>query len=128
MTPQEQELVSRSDRWDEVVATRDQDAALTVLDEDFALVLVHPTPARVPLSQWLATLPDYVVHSWEVQERQVDISADVGAILQRVDMRATVLGQDRSGIFLVSDIWRRRDGEWWAWRRHSSPLTAGPMP
>jgi hypothetical protein len=128
MTPQEQELVSRSDRWDEVVATRDQDAALTVLDEDFALVLVHPTPARVPLVQWLATLPDYVVHSWEVQERQVDVSADVAAILQRVDMRATVLGQDRSGIFLVSDIWRRHDGEWWAWRRHSSPLTAGPMP
>jgi hypothetical protein len=43
-------------------------------------------------------------------------------------MSATVNGIDRSGLFTISDIWRLRDGHWRVWRRHSTPLSAGPMP
>jgi ketosteroid isomerase-like protein len=67
------------------------------------------------------------VHDWDVEEQLVDISGDTAAVLQRVRMDATVLGQDRSGIFVVSDIWRREGGSWRVWRRHSTPLTAGEI-
>jgi hypothetical protein len=85
-------------------------------------------------------LPDYVVHRYEVQERIVDMHPDgtIAAVLHRAQMDATVLGEDRSGLFVVSDLWRRdasagagggADGrDWRLWRRHSTPLSAGRMP
>ena len=69
-------------------------------------------------------LPDYVIHEWDVEDRIVDVDGDVGALLQRVRMRATVMGEDRSGVLVLTDLWRRVDGEWRVWRRHSTPLVA----
>ena len=43
-------------------------------------------------------------------------------------MQATMLGEDRSGTFIVSDTWLRTGDEWQVWRRHSTPPQAGPMP
>ncbi len=91
-----------------------------VLDDDFALVLVQPAPAVMPRSRWLEVLPDYVVDAYDVEEAHVDVDGDTAAVLQRVRMTATVLGQDRSGVFVMSDIWRRGPDGWRVWRRHSS--------
>ncbi len=98
------------------------------MDHDYALVLVQPVPALVRRDQWLAMLPDYVVHSYQVEEQVVDIDGDCATILHRAHMRATVMGEDRSGTFVISDVWRKRADGWRIWRRHSTPLTAGVMP
>jgi hypothetical protein len=42
-------------------------------------------------------------------------------------MKATVLGEDRSGLFVISDVWRRGEQGWRVWRRHSTPLSAGAL-
>jgi ketosteroid isomerase-like protein len=122
------DLSTAMSRFDHAVQHRDRRAAEDVLDEDYALVLVHPAPARMPRARWLEVLEDYVVHSYSVEQQSVDQSDDVAAVLSRVRMQATVLGEDRSGLFVISDVWRLRDGRWRVWRRHSSPLTAGGMP
>ena len=127
VTTPEDELADRADTFDKVVQERDVEGARAVLDEGYALVLVQPSPATMPRDRWLAVLPDYVVHGYDVQERIIDVDGDVAAILQRVEMTATVLGADRSGVFFLSDVWRRRDGDWRVWRRHSSPLSAGAI-
>ena len=51
------------------IAERDVEGASRVLDADYALVLVQPIAAAIPKERWLATLPDYVVHSYDVQEQ-----------------------------------------------------------
>ena len=122
------DLATAMSRFDAAIAQRDRNAAEEVLDEDYALVLVQPEPAIMPRARWLAVLEDYVVHAYAVEEQRVDRSDDVAAVLSKVRMRATVLGEDRSGLFVLSDVWRLRDGHWVIWRRHSSPLTAGEMP
>lgn len=111
-----------------VIEARDVEAARGVLADGYALCLVHPSALVVPLDQWLATLPEYVVHEWVVQEQQVHVDGDCGAVLQRGFQRATVRGEARDGLFVISDVWRRREGVWRVWRRHSSPLSAGEMP
>ena len=126
LTPDD--LAVRSDDFDRVVLSRDRELAAEVLAEDFALVLVHPEPAVVPRSAWIEMLPDYVVHEWEVQEQKIEVRKDLGTVLQRIRMEATVLGQDRSGPFVVSDLWVPVDGVWRVWRRHSTPLMAGRVP
>jgi len=122
------DLAAAIEEFQRCIDARDQDAAAEVLDPDYALVLVHPVRTVVPRQEWLRTLPDYIVHSYDVQERIVDVDGDCAAVLHRAHMRATVNGADRSGVFTISDVWRLRDGHWRVWRRHSTPLAAGAMP
>jgi hypothetical protein len=128
MSSSREDLVARSADFDRAVLDRDRELAGEVLAEDYALVLIEPARASMPRERWLEVLPDYVVHAWEAEEQVVEVRGGVGTILQRVRMEATVLGQDRSGLFVISDIWLVEDGMWRVWRRHSSPLSAGKLP
>lgn len=110
------------------IETRDRAAAEQVLDADYQLVLVSPARAVMPRERWLEVLPDYVVDEYVIEEKIVDVDGDCATVLHRARMKATVLGEDRSGVFIVSDVWRKRDGGWRVWRRHSTPLSAAPMP
>ncbi len=114
--------------FDRCIQERDGELAERTLDDDYALVLVVPAPAVMPRQRWLEVLPDYVVHEWVIEEQVVDVDDGLATVLSKVRMRATVLGEDRSGIFVVSDLWRRRDGHWRVWRRHSTPHSAGSLP
>ena len=114
--------------FDRCVRERDAALAETVLHAQYALVLVQPSPAEMPRARWLEVLPDYVVHDYAVEERRIDVDGDLAAVLQRVRMRATVLGEDRSGTFAISDVWRRGPHGWQVWKRHSTPFEAGHMP
>jgi ketosteroid isomerase-like protein len=107
---------------------RDATAAESVLDDEFALVLVQPMKATVARARWLEVLPDYVMHDYEIEESAIDVDGDVAVALHRDRMSATVLGEDRSGTFIITDVWRHRSDGWRVWRRHSTPMSAGDMP
>jgi hypothetical protein len=122
-----EDLLARSAEWDAAVAARDETLAGGVLHPDFALEIVQPVRSVMHRDVWLEVLAEYVVHEWEVEDQVVDLDGDYAAVLQRVRMRATVMGEDRSGIFVLSDLWRCLDGRWVVWRRHSTPLLAGAL-
>lgn len=115
------DLTTAMQRFDDAVMQRHRQTAEQVLDDDYALALVHPSPAQMPRARWLEVLEDYHVHSYSVVEQRVDESDGLAVVLSKVQMRATVLGDDRSGTFVISDVWRLRDGRWRVWRRHSPP-------
>jgi hypothetical protein len=69
-----------------------------------------------------------VVHEYSIEEQIVDEDGDEAAVITRARMRATVLGEDRDGVFVISDFWRLRQERWRVWRRHSTPLSAAAMP
>jgi ketosteroid isomerase-like protein len=127
-TSPDPELAAAIERFDRCIRERDQAAAERVLAEDYALVLVEPTRAVIPRERWLEVLPDYVVHEYEVQESIVREHGDLALVLHRDRMRATVLGEDRSGIFVISDLWRRTADGWRVQERHSTPSSAGALP
>lgn len=74
----------------------------------------------MPRARWLEVPPDHVVNTGEVQELALDQRGDHAAVIQRVAMHATVLGSDRSGVSVISDVWELQDDEWRVWRRHST--------
>ncbi len=124
----EEALRDRWAGWQRSIEERDVEAAASFLADDYALELVQPRRAVVRRDEWLRTLTDYVVSSYATLDDIVDIDGDVAVVLHRAEMEATVLGADRSGMFVLTDIWRRQDGAWHVWRRHSTPLSAGVMP
>ena len=122
------DLLRRAELWDAAFRDRDEFAAADLLDPEFTQELVHPVRNVMTRSVWLEVLPDYVIHEWDVEDRIVDVDGDMAALLQRVRMRATVMGEDRSGVWVLSDLWRRVGGAWRVWRRHSPPLTPAGRP
>lgn len=124
----EQEILERADAWDLAIATRDGEAAGAILADDYALVVTHPEVAVMPREAWLRLLPDYVVSEYVVHDRRVEIRGGVASVVQRVEMEAVVAGADRSGTFVLVDLWVEQDGTWRVWRRHSTPLSAGSIP
>lgn len=116
--------------FQQAILDRDVAAAELVLDDDFALVLVHPASATVSRAKWLDTLPVYDVHQYDVEECTIDVASDgaTASVLHRADMACHVDGVDRSGKFVITDVWRRRPDGWRVWRRHSTPLNAAPLP
>ena len=122
------DLAGSIERFQNCIEQRDAESASQLLDADYALVLVQPARAVMPRARWLEVLPDYVVHAYDVEEQVVDVDGDCAVVLHRARMNATVLGEDRSGVFVITDVWRRRDGAWRLWRRHSTPLAAGSLP
>ena len=124
----EQELIDRWAGWQQAIEDRDVEATGGYMAHDYALALVQPVGALIGRAQWLASLPDYLISSYEIEDQIVDIDGDLAVVLHRARMRATVAGVDRSGIFVLTDIWRRDSGTWKIWRRHSTPMTSGAMP
>jgi Domain of unknown function (DUF4440) len=124
----ETEIGELTDRWQLAIEARDPDAAAHFLAADYALVIIQPQPAVVPREEWLRMLPDYVVSGYSVEERVVSAGDELCTVFQRVDQTALVKGVERSGIFILVDVWVREAGTWRVWRRHSTPLSAGPAP
>jgi ketosteroid isomerase-like protein len=122
------EIGDRTDRWQLTIEARDPEAAAHFLSDDYALVILQPQPAVVRRDEWLRMLPDYAVSGYSVEERIVETSGDLCTVFQRVDQTALVKGVERSGIFILVDVWVREDDAWRVWRRHSTPLSAGPAP
>jgi len=114
--------------FERLLKERDTALAASCLHDEFALVLVHPAPATMTRARWIELLPDYIVHDWQVEAQSTEIDGDCAAVHQQVAMNATVLGEDRSGIFVITDVWRHSTGGWRLWRRFSAPMTAGAMP
>ena len=122
------ELLDQAARWEQAVRGRDEALAGQLLAPGFAVETVEPVRTVMSRAVWLEVLSDYVVHEWSVEEQVVDLDGDVAALLQRVRMRTTVMGEDRSGVYVLTDLWRREGGEWRVWRRHSTPLLPGRAP
>lgn len=122
-TPQEADA-----QWSDALTARDTIAVLPFMDDDFNLVVLFPTLARVTRPEWLATLPDYVISAWVTKISEWDVSDDLAIHTHLVDMTAIVLGADRSGPFTMTDVWRRSGGFWRIWRRVSTPLSSGDIP
>ena len=115
-------------QFERCILDRDVASAEAVLDDDYSLQLVQPAKAVIPRGRWLEVLEDYVVHDYVVEETIVGIDGDVATVLHRDRMSATVLGEDRSGVFVITDVWRHRSDGWKVWRRDSTPMSAGNMP
>jgi hypothetical protein len=122
------DMSERTDRWQLTIEQRDPEAAASFLSGDYALVILQPQPAVVERDEWLRMLPDYHVNGYSVEERIVQGRGGLCTVFQRVDQTAVVQGVERSGIFILLDVWVQEADMWRVWRRHSTPLSAGPAP
>jgi hypothetical protein len=120
----EAEIVSLERTWMDAWCRRDRRTCDQILAPDFLL-----TSARGVLmskDQWLENaMGPFVCDAFEWQELRVRaLAPEVALVHGRALQRASVAGQDWSGVFLVTDTWARRGGRWQVVSRHGT----GPLP
>ena len=116
----ETEVRAASAALNDVILRRDVKAAELILGAEYSLMA--PGSGETPRAKWLATLPDYVVHSFEFNDVKVNVYGETAVMRSRYKQSATVFGKDRSGELLLTDVWVKRDGRWQIVARHSSFL------
>jgi ketosteroid isomerase-like protein len=115
-------------------AIQHQDIALMdrFLAEDYFLAIgVQGQRLQiVPRAAWLETLKVYVTESLVVNDVRVHAYGQTAVVLMLFTQKAAVRGQDRSGQFMITDIWSKQTDGWRVVERHSSrpeqPAAARP--
>jgi ketosteroid isomerase-like protein len=116
----EQEVRAASTTWAEAIKRGDVAAADRILGAEYALMA--PGIGVMPRAAWLASLKDYVVDSYEFNDVRVHVYGETAVMRSRYKQTATLLGKDRSGEMLITDVWVKRDGRWQVVARHTSFL------
>ncbi len=122
------ELAARLDDFQRVIEARDVEAAESVLDEAYALVLVQPVARRSREPSGWQVFLTMSSTSGPCRSASSTSTGTAQPCCKEGFNERWVQGLPRDGLFVVSDIWRRRDGVWRYQQQHSSPLSAGEMP
>ncbi len=126
--PVEQELVALEHEWAEAIRQNDMEKLERIVGPQYTLTANgFPGRARFAREEWMATVPVYEIHSYDLRNFVVHAYRDAAVVLLDLDMQATVRGSDRSGSFALTDVWVRQNGQWQVVARSSiyTPAT-GP--
>ena len=121
-TPQEQ-IIDLEKSFAEAIKTQDTlQTKLFQADTYFLAYAVQGIPAIqiVPKQSWLALLKDYVTESFTIDDIKVNVYDNTAIAMLIYTQKATVRGQDRSGQFVLTDIWYKGNKGWLIAERHSS--------
>ena len=116
-----QEVERAATRWMQAWMTLDRAVLEDSLAQDFTLT-VSAFPTRPMARQtWLATCDRYRCARFAYRDIQVRAIADGFAVMSSIaEQEATLDGNDRSGAFWLTDMWRREeDGAWRVFARFS---------
>jgi hypothetical protein len=108
--------------WMAAWVTKDRATCQRILADDF--LLTSARGALMSKSEWLAgAMGPFVCTDFHWEQIQVRPFGDAAVVHGRSRQQATVAGQDWSGVFLVTDVWVRRNGLWQVVSRHGT----GPL-
>ena len=118
----ETEIPLLEQSWMDAWIAKDRPTCERILADDF--LLTSARGALMSKSEWLAgAMGPFVCSSFKWEQIQVRPFGDVAIVHGRSTQEATVSGQDWSGLFLVTDVWVRRNGLWQVVSRHGT----GPL-
>lgn len=118
-------LAGLQSAWMQAWIDRDRPTLEAILDEDFVLTVSANPSAPVTRSRWLAATETYLATDFSYDWMHVRLFGDMAVVASTATQTASVGGQDRSGTFFLTDVWRKTDGRWRVAARHSSRPETG---
>jgi ketosteroid isomerase-like protein len=121
------EIESIEQAWGQAFLKNDKAYLERLLAPEFKLMRAEGGASTfTPRAQWLANYDHYIFHMFEV--RMVDVVAAGDTAVATVHGRWKIGMKGRDGSreegFVLSDTFVKRDGQWWAVYRHSTPSPA----
>ena len=119
----EEEIAQLQRDWAGAVQRRDLEALDRLLGEEFTLATGRKGAEVRARREYLDVTHDsYEVDDWAYEEMVVRVYGDAAVVRSRYRQTGRMGGADRTGAYLMTDVWVRRDGRWQAVTRHLSPL------
>ena len=107
------EVLLRTREWHDAIIRADTVALRGILAPEFTLTLAPQVDANsVPLERYLANTMAYHLHEDRWEASDIRVIGDAAVVTSRYWQRATVGTRDRSGRFVLTDVWDRRGGTW----------------
>jgi ketosteroid isomerase-like protein len=112
------ELKRLSVAW--MKAWKDNDMAFleNILAPDFRLLTSELW--IMPKEQWLANVPKYACEEFQYKQQEVREYGNTAVVQSLTSQKANFNGQDRSGDFLITDVWVKNADGWKVVHRHTS--------
>lgn len=120
--PVEAHISNLERQWAAAFQRKDVAALQRMMADGYSLVIaVQSLPLQVvPRNAWLEALADYDIREASVDHIHVRMYGDVAVAVMLWRQTATLHGEDRTAVFMLTDIWVNVDGEWRLAERHSS--------
>lgn len=116
-------IVALEHAFQAAVARRDLDFLDEHLAAEFTLTTGRPGAPVRSRAEWLdITATRYAIADYAFEELEVVELGDVAVVRARYRQRGSMDGVDRSGVFLLTDVWAHREGLPQLVTRHSSAL------
>ena len=74
----------------------------------------------MPREQWLANIPNYICEEFQYRKQEVREYGNTAIVQSLTSQKANFNGQDRSGDFLITDVWVKHTDGWKVVHRHIS--------
>jgi ketosteroid isomerase-like protein len=114
--------------WAEAIRLRDREANQRLVADDFFLSSAIWRDRRIGKRPWIEQiLAEVETESITVDDVHSQVFGDYGVVCCRVAWRARWRGEDISDEYFVTDVWRRRNGDWQVLWRGSSRRSGGPQ-
>lgn len=110
MTIPEHELVELERTWMDAVRRKDLETLDRIVAPEYAYTASGQ--GRWTRQRWMETVSVYDIHRFAFDDVDVRAYGDTAVVLSRYRQEASVDGVPRSGDFLITDIWVRRDERW----------------
>ena len=126
----QKEITELEKQWAGAIKKQDELLMNQFLADDYFLAIaIQGMPLRIiPRAVWLENLKFYKTDSFNIDDIKVNVYDNSAIVLMMFTQHATVRGQDRSGQFLITDIWVKQKGGWRVTERHSSRPEPGTAP
>lgn len=120
--PVEAQISNLERQWAAAFQRKDVAALQKLMADGYSLIIaVESLPLQVvPRNAWLEALADYNITEASVDHIHVRMYDDVAVAVMLWRQTATLHGEDRTAVFMLTDIWVNVEGEWRLAERHSS--------
>lgn len=123
-TPKEKDIQTLKDlsiEWMDAWRTKDSIKLERILAPDYRLVFAAPTVQVVPRSKWMqVALHGYDCESFKYLDFDIRVYGNTAIVQSTYEQKAILNGTDRSGKFMITDVWVKNKGQWQVVHRHTS--------
>lgn len=122
----EQELLDAEREWADVVMRQDKVAAASILADEFRLTgpeLQRLSTGRAATKDvWLETLQLIDTRSFNLSDAQITIYGRAAVVFVRATIDWSIQGRPLPSLYMLTDLWVKREGRWQVVTRLSEPL------
>jgi ketosteroid isomerase-like protein len=123
MSSAEQEIVALYNEWMTAAKQKDMATLDRILGPEYAYT--SSGQGRQTRQQWMDTIAIYDLESFEFLRIDVRFYGDIAVAFPHYRQTAILDSVPRSGDFLITDVWARRDGSWQVIARSSIRMAEG---